>query len=296
MQIIKLFRKTKLFGLVKNIYRSVNFRYNINLNGKALKALKIYHTKTENSERWMGELLRIIFNIKKGTFIDVGANIGQTLFQVKSIDWDRNYIGFEPNPACNMFLQELMKVNNFVNVNLFPVGLYTENSIKTLYLYDDDITNSGGSIVDGYWDCRGFKPQRTMMVPLMTYETIAKISHIDNIAVLKIDVEGSELEVLQTLEKQITQFRPIIIIEILSALSEENKLRVNSQESILKFITEKNYLIYRVIVDSGQHLDSIMPIKYFDPYFDKNQCNYLFLPVELAQEVAAQFSVSESQN
>ena len=48
-------------------------------------------------EKWMQKILSFILpQIKDDCFIDVGVNVGQTLLKVKSINFNINYIGFEP--------------------------------------------------------------------------------------------------------------------------------------------------------------------------------------------------------
>ena len=116
--------------ILKQIYWSINFQYTFKLNGTRIRGLKIYHAKTKNiDELWMGQILGVLLKQNNGAFLDVGVNIGQTLCQVKSIDFQREYFGFEPNPACNMFVEELVRINKFPCVKIFPVGIFTEDSI-----------------------------------------------------------------------------------------------------------------------------------------------------------------------
>ena len=280
----KFLKKIGIIGIVKKIYWKINYTYSYKLNNKKLKGLKIYQTKTENSELWMGQLLTFVLKNYSGSFIDVGVNIGQTLCQVKSIDWERKYYGFEPNPACNMFVEELIRINKFTNAKVFPVGLYTKDTIFELDLYYDDITNSGGSIIKDYWAFNNKKPERTLIVPLMSFETITKSVEIKNVGIIKIDVEGAEVEVLESLENCIKKDRPIIIIEILSAYSNDNTIRIERQNKIIAFITSMEYNIYRIIEDKNQKLERLMQIEYFDPLFDHNQCNYILVPKENMNE------------
>jgi FkbM family methyltransferase len=268
-------------NLLKKIYWSINFQYNFNLNGTRLRGLKIYHTKTSNSDEiWMGQILKFLLVRDQNAFLDVGVNIGQTLCQVKSIDIDRDYFGFEPNPACNMFVEELIKINKFPKVKIFPVGIFTDDSILELDLYYDDLTNSGGSLIKDYWQYINKKPFRKIIVPLMKYETIAKKSKIPKIGIVKIDVEGAELEVLQSLFEKISLDQPTILMEVLSAYSKENKLRIDRQDAVIELVLRLNYKIFRIIERSKVGIESLQLIQNFDPYFDKNQANYLLIPNE----------------
>ena len=190
--------------MIKKLYWVFNFQYNFKLNGTKLKGLKIYQAKTDNDdELWMGQMLKTLLKLNNDAFLDVGVNIGQTLCQVKSIDFQRLYYGFEPNPACNMFVEELIRINKFPQVKIFPVGIFTDDSILELDLFYDDLTNSGGSVIKDYWTYSNVKAYRTIIVPLMKYETITKNSPIPKLGILKIDVEGAELEVLQALYNKI---------------------------------------------------------------------------------------------
>src|SRR5690348_13368483 len=54
----------------------------------------------EESEPWFLQLLTLLLPYNKGSFVDVGANLGQTMIKVKALDSARKYIGFEPNPTC----------------------------------------------------------------------------------------------------------------------------------------------------------------------------------------------------
>ncbi len=65
------------------------------------------------TEMWMVEVLKRLLPLKPGTFIDVGANIGQTLLKLRAVSQSTPYLGFEPNPACAAYMQELILANNF---------------------------------------------------------------------------------------------------------------------------------------------------------------------------------------
>jgi FkbM family methyltransferase len=271
----------KIKNLIKKLYWKINFQYNFKLNGSTLRGLKIYQAKTNNDdEKWMGQILKILLSVNDYAFMDVGVNIGQTLCQVKSIDLQRNYYGFEPNPACNMFVEELIRINKFSNVKIFPVGIYTEDSILELDLYYDDLTNSGGSLIKDYWEFSNIKPHRTIIVPLMKFDTISKSTEFKKIGIVKIDVEGAELEVLKALYDKIKLDRVTILIEILSAYSQDNKLRINRQKEILDIINNLSYKIIRIIEDKKIGIKFLQEIYEFDPYFDVNQANYLLIPKE----------------
>jgi FkbM family methyltransferase len=71
----------------------------------------------------MVDLQKGLMTARKGTFVDVGMNLGQTLLAAKAIDPARHYIGFEPNPHCFAYCEQLTQLNQLPNVSLVPIGL-----------------------------------------------------------------------------------------------------------------------------------------------------------------------------
>src|SRR5450432_1131388 len=116
----RLLQKLKLLELfnskVSSIYAGKKYRIPI-LNGIGLSNLV-------TTEEWMKALIITILKIKKGIFIDVGANIGQTLMKLRSFSSVR-YIGIEPNPDCIVYLERLIHLNNIEDCTICPVGLST---------------------------------------------------------------------------------------------------------------------------------------------------------------------------
>jgi len=75
------------------------------------------------SEPWMTRLLSRLRPFFSGAFVDVGVNVGQTLLKVYAVNERVNYIGFEPNPICNYYTQELIRLNRFEGCKLIPAGI-----------------------------------------------------------------------------------------------------------------------------------------------------------------------------
>ncbi len=106
------------FGLLKIL----NLSFKITVNNNSFKIPVIAGIGFNNlfmSEVWMVQVLEKITKLKHGTFIDVGVNIGQTLIKLRSVDKEREYLGFEPNPLCVFYTEELIKKIIFKNQPLF---------------------------------------------------------------------------------------------------------------------------------------------------------------------------------
>lgn len=210
--------------------------------------------------------------------------------EVKSLAPDIPYVGFEPNASCVMYVEELVRLNKFKNVTLVPAGLFTSDTVLNLDLYYDDITNSGGSIIKDYWSFTQNHPvHRKLIVPVFTYKTISKSIGNINFDILKIDVEGGEMEVLETLLEEIKGRQPIIIIEILSAYSADNELRVTRQNRILQIVQDIGYQMLLIIEDKEGKLKEVRPLDKFDVEGDPNQCNYLFYSTKDGYKIKSVF-------
>ena len=98
------------------LLEKINLTYNITLNKKRIKipiVSGIGYSTIWTTELWMIDILKILLFLKDGVFIDIGANIGQTLIKLKCVNPDTQYFGFEPNPSCVFYMRELIKKGTF---------------------------------------------------------------------------------------------------------------------------------------------------------------------------------------
>lgn len=108
----------------KGIIRRFNFDITRRVNGRKIVVPFVNGIKVGvSSEPWLSGALIKLLPLRKGLFVDVGANLGQTLIKLKSIKPARGYVGFEPNPACVFYLRELIRRHAFENSEIIPAGL-----------------------------------------------------------------------------------------------------------------------------------------------------------------------------
>ena len=123
--------------LLRGLSKIINFHLTIKRNKRRIKVPIINGLGFHNLvvlEKWMDDLISSILKIQEGAFIDVGANLGQTLLNVicnkgGGID----YFGFEPNYTCCNYLYELIRVNRLPNCHVIPVGLSNNDGIFKLF-------------------------------------------------------------------------------------------------------------------------------------------------------------------
>ena len=225
-----------------------------------------------STERWMFDLLIKIHNVKKiKNFHDVGANLGQTLIKVKTIGNNINYHAFEPNYLCSNYLSKLIKINNWINTHIYPIGIFNEDSLK--YLEGKSEYDKSSSIMP---DCAETTKIVRKITSFFTYESIKKLIGNENIDIIKIDAEGSELEVVQSYKNLIIKDSPLILLEILK-FQKDNEKKIKRDQDLCTFIHGLNYEIYRIYKDSSNKLINLKKENSLGTYDDNLFADHLLI-------------------
>ncbi len=145
-------------------------------------------------EVWMKVILKQLMPlVQYKTFVDVGVNLGQTLLIVKSTSRSIDYVGFRPNPHCVYYVDRLREVNALDPVLVVPCALGKEDGVITLFRTVADSTDSSATIVKEFRDTQD---KRQILVPVISFRKNLPVLRDRTAGIVKIDVEGAELEVL----------------------------------------------------------------------------------------------------
>jgi len=212
--------------------------------------------------------LALVPNEKNSEFIDVGANIGQSLLLAKG---QRNIriISYEPSEACCKMLRQIICKNAFQNVQLRESAL--GRKAGNLKLFTESDTDCNASVVPGFR--RNTAQIRSVRVSTLDEELRAKI--IINPKLIKIDVEGGELDVLTGGLTTIKKHRPILCIETLFTKNPAHKKR---QQIMTKVLHRYEYTIFHFQASQG-----LVPVKTMDGDPDYQNNDYLCFPTESAR-------------
>jgi len=268
---ILLLRGLRKFGILNYL----NLYPQFGINGAQFKIPILQGIGLDNltvTEEWMTTVMIKLFKLRQGGFVDIGVNLGQTLLKLKSIHPEIEYIGFEPNPRCILYVNELVRLNDFARVRLVPAGIYSFDGIAQLSVDSKNPIDSCGTLVREF---RSFENELQINVPVISSKSLQKILN-EELSIVKIDVEGAELDVLEQLTEILRSHRPFIICEILPCYSKENTYRVTRKNRIESLMKELNYQI-AAIKEGFNKIDSI-PINN-----SVEDSNYLFYPVELKE-------------
>ena len=148
------------------------------------------------------------------TFIDVGANFGfHTLLASKLVGKAGKVIAFEPSPENLKFLQYHCRINFLKNVFIFSkaVGNTTNDSIEFI-LVDGGKHSSNSLTITKDVPYIAESQKQIINVPITTIDkTCQELDLAPDI--IKIDVEGAELLVLQGASETIKRHRPIVFLD-----------------------------------------------------------------------------------
>lgn len=233
-------------------------------------------------EPWGHALYTPLLQGFPGTFIDVGVNLGQTLTRVRLTHPDLPYVGFEPNPICVQYTRELARLNGFRDVLIVPAGLADRDGVVDLMMNNDDLTDSSASIVQDFRP--GMKVHHRVAVTVLRFASAERDLRIGTLGVVKIDVEGSEREVLFSMEQRIGTHRPAIVLEILPVGRATNTDRLRRQEDIEGFFSRLDYCLIR-IHNKGTRTRLERMTSPIGVHDDQELANFVVLPAERCQEM-----------
>jgi FkbM family methyltransferase len=252
-----------------------NFSVRTDVAGAPFKVPILFGEGRQNIvpiEEWLDETLARLFRLHKGAFLDVGVNVGQTLLKAKALDPARRYYGFEPNPRCCQYVEQLIRANRLAACAVIPAGLSSYSGLAVLQMTKNTDLDSCASVVPGHWP--DDSDLDTRYVTVLHGDVAVETIGIAEIAAIKIDVEGGELDVLRGLERTLRAHQPYLVFEILPVVdvaSNYGRLRIVRRRALLDLLAMLGYRLYRVHLDATVEL--IADIE--DEYTDLALSNYI---------------------
>lgn len=137
--------------------------------------------------------------------IDAGAHIGMATLYFKKLFPFAQIIAIEPNPIAFKILEENIWQNNLSDIQTLNIVLDANNSEITLHQDPDQEWLSSTSIREGAWN--GEQKTEPITVPAR------KLSEFldQPIDLLKLDIEGAEISVLQEASDKLKNIQRMII-------------------------------------------------------------------------------------
>jgi len=228
INIIKCFFKFKLFK-----DKRPNRKISIRIGSRA----KIRTRENKPNDVWMcvPEVDKKFFDhlkiSKPKKIIDMGVNIGRHSLLFAEMPNTR-VLSFEPEINNFNALFENIKFNKFENITPYNLGGYNENKKVMLNLSENN--DGGHSIVYK-------KGNRAVQIEVVKLDDFLDKVNFGKVDLMKIDVEGVELEVLQGAKETLKKYHPEIFFETFKNLG-DIKLFLESKGYVIRNYGGGNYL------------------------------------------------------
>lgn len=165
---------------------------------------------------WLDGIYEVMLRLREGAFVDVGINVGQTLLKIVGIDPQRRYVGFDPQVGACFFAEQFIIENGLSQHTVLPLALSNAAGLAALNVRGsghDAQYSATASMVDGFRPA-GFYSLTKFIATAKGDDVLPRLG-LEAVAVIKIDVEGAELEVVEGLTASLGRFRPFVVFEVL---------------------------------------------------------------------------------
>ena len=180
------------------------------------------------------------------TVFDVGANIGElTLLFSRFISASGKVHAFEASRAAFQRLEIVCRAASRSNVELNHLALADKKGTVRLHVYDDDCSSFNSQAVRPLKNYGlNIEPIGIEETPATTIDDYCQEKKIENIDLLKIDVEGAELQVIRGARRMLESKRiGCLVFEFGQTTFDMG----NRPEEIENYLREMNYKIANIV-------------------------------------------------
>lgn len=164
-----------------------------------------------------------IFNIRTGTYLDIGANdptILNNTWLLYSSGWTGALV--EPNPELVQKIKNKRPKDKVLNV-----GISETTSKLSLTVFDNHTLSTFSEEEALFYDKQGYKRSNSYEVECISINELIEANFDSTPNFISIDIEGNEFEILSKLD--FSKYKPeIFCIETYSWAKDERDLRITS--------------------------------------------------------------------
>ena len=199
-------------------------------------------------EDWFEEEIRFVRRwLQRGMqAVDVGANIGvYTVAMAQAVGGGGRVWAFEPTPAAAGYLQRSLELNGFRNVSILQSAISDREGLVEFSVGSHSELNAIGKPVSA--------GGKVVQVEATTLDLMAASHGWTDVDLVKLDVEGHELEAIRGGAGFFASASPLVMLEV----SVGDRVDLSGLEPLL----ELGYDVYRLL--PGPLL--LVPFDRFDP-------------------------------
>lgn len=210
-----------------------------------------------NHNSWEEYTFNILdrFLNKNHNYLDIGAWIGPTVLYGAHLA--KHVYAVEPDPVAFRELNENLNLNSALSskVTTVPAALSKKSGTANLYVRSE-FGDSSSSLIPT-------KSDTSCSVECITIAELIKKYAIQDLSLIKIDIEGSEYSLIPSMKEYLEAEKPALYLSIHPEFLKENLIRQYTSQEKLEYkyrkITRnliKNLRMYKYIYDTSGNLVS----------------------------------------
>ncbi len=168
-------------------------------------------------------------------FFDVGANVGNYALSLHTRA--KMIYAFEPSEGNMAYLRENIASNKIENIETVRKAVSSEDG-KRVKIYFSPDAGGSNSLYDKF-------DGRHEIVETVTLDTFCRTRNIEQVDIIKMDVEGAEFDALIGAEKTLKRFHPLLLVEFCSTNAEAAGYRLKEQYLFIMNLGYSAYLLYK---------------------------------------------------
>ncbi len=180
--------------------------------------------------------------------IDLGANEGFYTLKIKEILPRSKIIAVEPNPTAFKILRKNIEANKLKNIEILKRAVTSKTGKIVYEIVKGRTTVSATKVYEKY---RKKYELKRIFVDSIILEKLCKDFGINKIDLLKIDVEGSELDILKSSKNILSNVEKVVV--------EYHKAQ-KTEKPVIELMVKNNFRV--AFIDRKKY--------YGDIYFEKN--------------------------
>ena len=141
-----------------------------------------------------------------GVVLDIGANLGEyTVLAARAIGPTGRVLAFEPNPHARQRLLRNLELNQLSNVEVIPFAVGSSDGEGVLSVPEGDSGLGTLRVAVSATECH--------RVAIRRIDGLLSDEDLHRLKLIKIDVEGWELEVLSGARETLAKSKPVVLYE-----------------------------------------------------------------------------------
>jgi FkbM family methyltransferase len=265
-------RRWRISGEIDLRFENITFKYFSKADDSIVDIFFYRHKYPEDAD--VSVFLKAA--TKAEVVFDIGANTGLFTVLGARLNSKASFYSFEPHPANYRRLLTNINLNNLTNVEAIDAALGDQVSSIDFFIPEAENITDTSSVLKNFSESTyaGKVAWKPIRVKQMSVDFFAETKSLRRIDLMKIDVEGYEISVLEGCKNILEKFQPLIICEIF--LNDEKAAYFR------QFVSKYHYTAYMILAEGLVRLDEelIQNVNGLNYLFSAIRTDKVFIPLK----------------